>query len=138
MQTKKCNTCHQEKPLEAFYRKASSKDGHRNICKTCEESSRPKKGPQTKEQRVQSQLAVSEKKRESMKKFIEENPEFKNVLKNRKKAIIAIDTDTGTNILEFESAAASEKAGFRRNAVSAAISKKKPYRGFMWRFKNEE
>jgi hypothetical protein len=35
VQEKWCNTCFELKPLDAFYRMAGMRDGHRNDCKTC-------------------------------------------------------------------------------------------------------
>ena len=32
---KKCCRCHEIKPISSFSRKKSSKDGHRNICRSC-------------------------------------------------------------------------------------------------------
>lgn len=38
MGTKICNQCHQEKPLTAFYKEASSKDGRRANCAKCKDT----------------------------------------------------------------------------------------------------
>ena len=35
MQTKSCNKCHVNKPLQDFYKHATCKDGHLNICRQC-------------------------------------------------------------------------------------------------------
>jgi len=34
-ETKKCNKCGKELPIDSFYKRALNKDGHMNICKDC-------------------------------------------------------------------------------------------------------
>lgn len=34
-QTKKCNKCGKELPIDSFYKRALNKDGYMNICKEC-------------------------------------------------------------------------------------------------------
>ena len=49
--TKRCTKCGEEKPLDAFHRDASSPDGHKRWCKTCNNAAsreyyaRKKEGP---------------------------------------------------------------------------------------------
>ena len=35
---KSCRVCHEEKPLDGFYKNAARKDGHQTICKECEKA----------------------------------------------------------------------------------------------------
>lgn len=37
---KKCSTCNETKSLEDFHKRSSSKDGHQNVCKTCNKEQR--------------------------------------------------------------------------------------------------
>lgn len=134
---KKCRVCQETKPLTEYFKNVKSKDGHENRCKECYKKARPLKGPQTSEQRKQSQLKVSEKKKASLAKFHEENPNFNKVIAvSNRKAIVAVNTLDGST-LEFDSAVSAANVGFNKLSIYAAIRRKDSYKGYMWSYKNE-
>lgn len=141
---KHCWKCNEYKQIEEFGQYLQSWDKISYCCKPChnlimaeyrEKNAGPLLNPEELAKSYEDRkVAMSE----GLKERYKNDPEYR--LKNsraKSKPILQCDLN-GCIIKEFSSALEAKKAGFQNSNVGQAIKYKKPYLGFMWKFKNKE
>lgn len=141
VQYKHCWKCDKNKTLDVYGKYANSWDGLSPECRDChnEIAKSYRIAHITKLSPDELQKSYDDRK-ESMRQGIlnayKNDPSIKQKLsKARSKPILQCEITTGKVVKEFASALEAKKAGFANSNIGQAIKYKRPYRGFMWRFK---
>lgn len=137
-----CSDCKQHKNLEDFAKNSYRYDGLATVCKTCQilrMNEYRKENPAQTLSDEDWQKSYDDRKeamRQSVINAYKNDPSIKEKQsKAKSKSILQCEITTGKVIKEYASALEAKKAGFANSNIGQAIKYKKPYRGFMWRFK---
>lgn len=139
---KHCWRCDIYKPLSAFGQYLKAWDRLNYHCKECHnnfmaEYRETHAGPLlTQEQMAKSYTDRKEAMRAGVIQAYKDNPDIKRKISEKtSKPILQCDINTGKVIKEFASALKAKEAGFQNANIGQAIKFKRPYRGFIWKFK---
>jgi hypothetical protein len=143
LECKQCSDCKNYSPLPNFSPDVKAWDGHSHVCKPCKVIRTNKyreENPTAKLSQEEWEKSYEDRKQamsEGAKRAYENNPELKtNLSKKKSKPVVGVPVAAGLKLVEFESALiAYKEGGFNNTYISLSIKNGKPYKGYIWKFK---